>query len=86
MPNLRLVGLVYKDSPEVAQQWLGKHGNPYRHLLLDAEGKAGIDWGVYGVPETFVMDRQGIVRHKITGALTMTELTHTLLPLLQKLP
>ena len=63
-------GLNYKDAPAAATQWLRQLGNPYTGVLVDADGRVGIDYGVYGVPETFIVDRQGIVRLKHTGPLT----------------
>jgi cytochrome c biogenesis protein CcmG/thiol:disulfide interchange protein DsbE len=78
-------GLNYKDEREAALGWLRQFGNPYLASAFDAEGKVGIDWGVYGVPETFVNDKQGIIRHKQTGPLTEEVLQQTLLPLIRKL-
>ena len=84
-PTLRLVGLDYKDETTSAQDWLKQHGNPFDHIVVDAQGASAIDWGVYGVPETFVMDKHNIIRHKITGALTTNSLQQEILPLLQTL-
>jgi cytochrome c biogenesis protein CcmG/thiol:disulfide interchange protein DsbE len=80
-----LVGLNYKDKPEAARKWLQRLGNPYIATLVDAEGRAGIDLGVYGVPETFVIDRQGIVRFRQAGPLTRQVLDRQVLPLLRQL-
>jgi cytochrome c biogenesis protein CcmG/thiol:disulfide interchange protein DsbE len=80
-----IYGLNYKDQREDALGWLGRLGNPYRASAFDADGKVGIDWGVYGVPETFVIDRKGIIRYKFTGPLTREAWDKTLLPLIQKL-
>jgi len=85
MPQLWLVGLNYKDDDAEAQAWLKRYGNPYTVVAVDTLGKAGIDWGVYGVPETFIIDQQGVIRHKITGALTRPILAKEVLPLLQQL-
>jgi len=68
--RVRIVGLGYKDAPEDARAWLARHGDPYTLVAVDADGRAGIDWGVYGVPETFFLDAEGIVRHKHVGPLT----------------
>lgn len=68
-----------------AKSWLGKHGDPYRLSVLDLDGRAGIDYGVYGVPETYVIDRQGIIRMKHTGPLTPEILEQKLLPLIAQL-
>lgn len=80
-----LVGLNFKDQNDYAIQWLQELGNPYQTVLHDPQGKSGIDWGVYGVPETFVIDDQGIIRHKFTGQVTKESIENTLVPLLQKI-
>jgi cytochrome c biogenesis protein CcmG/thiol:disulfide interchange protein DsbE len=80
-----LIGLNYKDKPEAARRWLAQHGNPYRDSLFDPQGTLGLDLGVYGVPETYVIDAQGRVRHKHTGALTPEVLRNTILPMLEQL-
>jgi cytochrome c biogenesis protein CcmG, thiol:disulfide interchange protein DsbE len=68
-PRVQIVGLNYKDTPENARRFLGTLGNPYTHIGVDPKGRAGIEWGVYGVPETFVIDGQGIIRAKTIGPL-----------------
>lgn len=78
-------GLNYKDKPAAAAGWLASLGNPYRATLVDADGRAGIDFGVYGVPETFIIDRQGIVRLKHTGPLTPEVVRERIEPLLKEL-
>jgi cytochrome c biogenesis protein CcmG, thiol:disulfide interchange protein DsbE len=78
-------GLNYKDEREAALGWLNQFGNPYSASAFDADGKVGIDWGVYGVPETFVIDKQGVIRYKQTGPITRDALNKTLLPLVRKL-
>jgi cytochrome c biogenesis protein CcmG, thiol:disulfide interchange protein DsbE len=80
-----IVGLNYKDDPEAAKLWLATLGNPYNDSVMDADGRIGIDWGVYGVPETFVMDKQGIVRYKHTGPVTEEDVQNTFIPLVAKL-
>lgn len=80
-----VVGLNYKDDPDAAKKWLETLGNPYNDSVMDADGRIGIDWGVYGVPETFVMDKQGIVRYKHTGPVTEEDVQNTFLPLIAKL-
>ena len=80
-----IVGLNYKDEPEAAKQWLATLGNPYNDSVMDADGRIGLDWGVYGVPETFVMDKQGIVRYKHTGPVTEEDMEKIFLPLIAKL-
>jgi cytochrome c biogenesis protein CcmG/thiol:disulfide interchange protein DsbE len=80
-----IVGLNYKDARADATKWLGQHGNPYLLSVWDFDGKVGIDYGVYGAPETFVIDKQGIIRYKHIGPITPQDLEKTLLPLLAKL-
>jgi len=82
---LPIVGLNYKDEPTDARQWLAKLGNPYQLSVMDREGKVGLDWGVYGVPETFVIDKKGVVRHKHIGPVDMPSLQQSLIPLIQQL-
>ena len=83
--KVNIYGLNYKDDRVKAQQWLAQLGNPYVANAFDADGRAGIDWGVYGAPETFVMDRQGIIRHKHIGPLTVDALNKEILPLIAEL-
>lgn len=83
--NIPIYGLNYKDDRSVALQWLGKYGNPYQTIAVDAEGKVGIDWGVYGTPETFLVDKQGIVRYKHTGPITEQDVQKIILPWIQRL-
>lgn len=80
-----IYGLNYKDEREDALAWLKQFGNPYSASAFDADGRTGIDWGVYGVPETFVIDREGIIRHKQTGPITPEILETKLLPLIRQL-
>jgi len=80
-----IYGLNYKDERAKAQQWLVQLGDPYVANAFDADGRAGIDWGVYGAPETFIMDRQGIIRHKHIGPLTIEILNEQILPLIEEL-
>lgn len=67
--DLILVGLAYKDKPEDTQRWLKDNGDPYRHVALDLDGRIGIDYGVYGVPETYVIDAEGIIRYRQVGPI-----------------
>lgn len=78
-------GLNYKDEREAGMAWLSQFGNPYVASGFDANGKVGVDWGVYGVPETFVVDKKGLIRYKQTGPLTADILEKTLLPLIAQL-
>lgn len=83
--SLHLVGLNYKDDPRNAQEWLLRLGNPYAATLSDRDGRVGIDYGVYGVPETFVIDKGGIVRFKHVGPMTAEVWQRQVLPLLLQL-
>ena len=80
-----IVGLDYKDKNREALAWLEQHGNPYALSVVDADGRVGIDWGVYGVPETFVVDKAGVIRYKHIGPVTAEALQQTILPLVDKL-
>jgi cytochrome c biogenesis protein CcmG/thiol:disulfide interchange protein DsbE len=83
--NVGIYGLNYKDDRAQAQQWLRQLGDPYVANAFDADGRVGIDWGVYGAPETFIMDQQGIIRHKHIGPLTVEILNEKILPLIDEL-
>lgn len=78
-------GLNYKDQPNDAARWLDELGDPYVRTGADIDGRAGIEWGVYGVPETFVVDKRGVIRHKIIGAITPQIVEQRLLPLVRRL-
>ncbi len=78
-------GLNYKDKPQDAAAWLDALGDPYARTGADVDGRVGIDWGVYGVPETFVIDRNGRIAYKHIGAVNRRVLEETLLPLIEKL-
>ena len=80
-----IVGLNYKDQRDAGVQWLTRFGNPYVLSAYDLDGRVGIDYGVYGVPETFVIDKQGVVRYKQIGPITPEALEQKILPLLKKL-
>jgi cytochrome c biogenesis protein CcmG/thiol:disulfide interchange protein DsbE len=80
-----IYGLNYKDERESALAWLKQFGNPYTASAFDADGRVGINWGVYGVPETFVIDREGVIRYKQTGPVTPEILENKLLPLIRQL-
>jgi cytochrome c biogenesis protein CcmG/thiol:disulfide interchange protein DsbE len=83
--QVKLYGLNYKDKREDALRWLANYGDPYLKSISDTDGLVGIDYGVYGVPETFVIDKQGVIRHKQIGPVTAESLRDTLLPLVAKL-
>jgi cytochrome c biogenesis protein CcmG/thiol:disulfide interchange protein DsbE len=78
-------GLNYKDAPADAAGWLDRLGDPYTRTGADRDGRVGIDWGVYGVPETFVVNADGRIVHKHIGALTQQDLDATILPLVARL-
>ena len=83
LPGIALYGLVYKDKPNDARQFLRETGNPFVRLDLDSGGRAAIDWGVYDVPETFVIDGKGIVRLRFSGPLTEEVFGNILLPAIE---
>lgn len=80
-----LYGLNYKDQRDNALTWLSQLGNPYRESFSDLHGLVGIDFGVYGVPETFVIDQRGVIRYKHVGPITQQALDETILPLMRRL-
>jgi len=80
-----VVGLNYKDKPDDAKAWLREFGDPYMLSITDTNGRIGIDYGVYGVPETFLIDRAGIIRYKQIGPVTRDALDRKILPLIRKL-
>lgn len=80
-----IYGLNYKDQRGDAQRWLAQFGDPYAESLFDSDGRVGMDYGVYGTPETFVIDKQGMIRHKKIGPVTESDLNDTILPLVKKL-
>ncbi|PIV72470.1 MAG: DsbE family thiol:disulfide interchange protein, partial [Rhodocyclales bacterium CG17_big_fil_post_rev_8_21_14_2_50_68_7] len=80
-----IYGLNYKDAREDAQRWLREMGDPYVASAYDREGRVGIDYGVYGVPETFVIDQAGVIRYKHIGPVTPAALESKILPLIREL-
>ena len=77
-------GIAYKDRPEASREFLRRHGNPFARLARDESGRAAIDWGVYGVPETYLIDPHGIVRWRFAGAITPEILAEDIRPLLAR--
>jgi cytochrome c biogenesis protein CcmG/thiol:disulfide interchange protein DsbE len=82
--RIRVVGINYKDQPENARRFIGRYGNPFVAVGTDANGRASIDWGVYGVPETFVIGRDGRIAYKLVGPISTDNLEATLKPQLEK--
>lgn len=80
-----MVGLNYKDAHADAVRWLRDWGNPYSVVAVDADGRVGIDWGVYGVPETFVIDQRGRIRHKHIGPISPEALEEEIIPWIERL-
>ncbi len=83
--NVPIYGMDYKDRREDALSWLRRQGNPYPVTAVDAEGRIGIDYGVYGVPETYVIDKQGVIRYKQIGPLDDEVVAKTIMPLVKEL-
>lgn len=81
-----VIGYNYKDTPEEAARWLTQYGNPFALVVQDRDGQAALDWGIYGAPETFVIDASGIVRFKHIGPLTPEIVSAHILPILQEVP
>jgi cytochrome c biogenesis protein CcmG/thiol:disulfide interchange protein DsbE len=82
--NSMIVGMDYKDDDAQAINMISHLGNPYKTIVTDKDGMAGVEFGVYGVPETYVIDRTGIIRYKKTGTLTEQDIYHDVLPLLRE--
>ena len=94
MPNLmrlralhlvRLVGVDYKDTPSGLRHYLSAFGDPYSTIVTDARGMTAINWGIYGVPETFVVDKQGVVAYKFVGPISYRKLKAKVIPLIKRL-
>ena len=83
--SVPIYGMDYKDQPGDAQTVLARYGNPYVETVVDIDGRAGINFGVYGVPETYLIDKDGIIRYKHTGPLTQEILDRKILPLVKEL-
>jgi cytochrome c biogenesis protein CcmG/thiol:disulfide interchange protein DsbE len=83
-PRVRILGINYKDSPENARRFLARYGNPYVGNGADSNGRASIEWGVYGVPETFVVGRDGRIAYKLIGPIEPVNLEKVLKPEIEK--
>jgi cytochrome c biogenesis protein CcmG, thiol:disulfide interchange protein DsbE len=82
--RIRIVGINYKDQPSNARRFLGRYGNPFAAAGADQSGRASIDWGVYGVPETFLIDRDGRIAYKLVGPITPHNFDAVLKPAIEK--
>ncbi len=82
--GLQIWGIAYQDTAQNLAAFLAQNGNPYARLAADASGLTAINWGVYGVPETYLIDKTGIVRWRYAGALTQDLVASTLEPMLQQ--
>jgi cytochrome c biogenesis protein CcmG/thiol:disulfide interchange protein DsbE len=85
LDKAQMIGINYKDKPENARRFLGTLGNPYERVGADDKGRAAIDWGVYGVPETFIVDAAGTIRYKFIGPLSPESYRDVFLPELDKI-
>jgi len=83
--GIQLLGINYKDKPENARRFLGSLGNPYSRVGADDSGRTAIDWGVYGVPETYIVDKTGMIRYKFIGPLSPSTFRENFLPELRKI-
>jgi cytochrome c biogenesis protein CcmG/thiol:disulfide interchange protein DsbE len=82
--RFRIIGINYKDKPDNARRFIGRYGNPFAMVGADVSGRASIDWGVYGVPETFVVDRDGRIAYKLIGPITAENIESVLKPQLER--
>ncbi len=82
--RFRLAGINYKDQADNARRFIGRHGNPFDTVGTDASGRASIEWGVYGVPETFVVGRDGRIAYKLVGPITAANMKSQLVPAIEK--
>lgn len=80
-----IIGLNYKDQSKDAKAWLNQFGNPYMASIVDLDGRVGIDWGVYGVPETFIIGKDGLIKYKHIGPVTQESLDAEVIPMLKQL-
>jgi cytochrome c biogenesis protein CcmG, thiol:disulfide interchange protein DsbE len=83
--GIPIYAINYKDKTDDARRWLAQLGNPFERIGQDLDGRVAIEWGVYGVPETFVVDREGRIRHRHAGPLMQKDVDEVILPLVRKL-
>jgi cytochrome c biogenesis protein CcmG/thiol:disulfide interchange protein DsbE len=81
--TLPVIGIAYKDKPEDTKAWLDRYGDPYTRIAVDRDGRTAIDWGVYGVPESYLVDNSGRILYKHVGPLTREKLAKDILPKLK---
>jgi cytochrome c biogenesis protein CcmG/thiol:disulfide interchange protein DsbE len=79
-----MIGINYKDQPDNARRFIGRYGNPFTAVGADPAGRAAIDWGVYGVPETFIVGRDGKIAYRLVGPITASNLVTVLKPAIEK--
>jgi cytochrome c biogenesis protein CcmG/thiol:disulfide interchange protein DsbE len=84
MPGIQLIGFAYKDKPANLRDFLKDSGNPYARIGVDETGRAGIEWGVYYVPETFIIDGRGVIRERFLGPITSAGLVNDVLPAIRR--
>ena len=82
--RVQIIGLNYRDNLNAAKHWLKQYGNPYQSIIFDPKGLLGIDLGVYGVPESFLIDEKGVIRYKHIGPLTQSSWTSEIMPWLNQ--
>ncbi len=82
--RIRLVGINYKDQPDNARRFIGRYGNPFAAIGADPNGRAAIEWGVYGVPETFLVGRDGRIAYKLVGPITEDNMKAVVMPAIEK--
>jgi cytochrome c biogenesis protein CcmG/thiol:disulfide interchange protein DsbE len=80
--KIRVIGYNYKDAPEDAIAWLKEFGNPFELIIADEDGRVALDWGIYGAPETFLVDGRGIIRWKLIGPITDAVISEQIWPVL----
>jgi cytochrome c biogenesis protein CcmG/thiol:disulfide interchange protein DsbE len=85
LPGIRVIGIAFKDAPADTENYLAELGDPYRAIGVDAEGRAGIEFGLTGVPETYLIDRDGIIRYRLAQPLDRQRMDGELLPLIKEL-
>ena len=82
--RLQMIGINYKDTPDNARRFLGRYGNPFHAVGVDGNGRAGIEWGVYGVPETFIVGPEGTILYKLVGPILPENIDAVLRPAIEK--